>query len=285
MSFYKIRPRSGTLAQWEYSNPILGEREIGYVVPDNGVGTGEIKMKMGDGVTHWNDLPYATNFDERIVQNATTDSETKVPSAKVVKNVQDQVNTKMTIKQKPFTGDITPDEIFELIKDNINTCFSWASWVDVKYNPLGKAGAWLYEILNVNKSTIYLYLRATKVSTGEQWIYSESAGWIKTSLGTKKYGTLTVVNANNNDYSYVRTIGGEFGILKITCLIPSIEAWQECVLYTSDVKPTNEVVFVLIDQETREAVRCLFNTEGQVIAQAKGKAFAGGWVGGSCTFM
>ena len=58
MSFYKIRPRSGTKAQWETANTILAEREIGYELPDGGVGTGVVKMKMGDGVTAWNDLPY-----------------------------------------------------------------------------------------------------------------------------------------------------------------------------------------------------------------------------------
>ena len=60
MSFYKIRPRSGTKAQWETANTILAEREIGYELPDGGVGTGVVKMKMGDGVTAWNELPYAS---------------------------------------------------------------------------------------------------------------------------------------------------------------------------------------------------------------------------------
>lgn len=59
MSFYKIRPRSGTKAQWETANTVLGEREIGYELPDEGVGTGLVKMKMGNGATPWNDLPYA----------------------------------------------------------------------------------------------------------------------------------------------------------------------------------------------------------------------------------
>ena len=61
MSFYKMRPRSGTATQWATANPILAEREIGYEVPDDGIGTGVVKMKMGDGVTAWSDLPYAIN--------------------------------------------------------------------------------------------------------------------------------------------------------------------------------------------------------------------------------
>lgn len=59
MSFYKIRPKSGTATQWQTANPVLGEREIGFEYPEGGLGTGVVKLKMGDGVTHWNDLEYA----------------------------------------------------------------------------------------------------------------------------------------------------------------------------------------------------------------------------------
>lgn len=94
MSYYKIRPRSGTADQWSTANPVLKEREIGFELPDGGVGTGNVKMKMGDGVTTWNELPYAIPIylsEDDIVQNATTDSEFKVPSASVAKNLQDQI--------------------------------------------------------------------------------------------------------------------------------------------------------------------------------------------------
>lgn len=92
MSYYKIRPRSGTASQWSSANPVLKEREIGYEIPDGGVGTGKVKLKMGDGVTNWNNLPYAQVIPD-IVDNATTNDSTKVPSAKVAKNLQDQITT------------------------------------------------------------------------------------------------------------------------------------------------------------------------------------------------
>lgn len=63
MAFYKIRPKSGTRSQWEISNMILGEREIGFEYPDGGIGTGIVKMKQGDGVTPWNALPYAIDLN------------------------------------------------------------------------------------------------------------------------------------------------------------------------------------------------------------------------------
>ena len=58
MSFAKIRPRRGTANQWSNANPILAEGEIGIEVPSTGVGTGTVKIKFGDGSSHWNDLPY-----------------------------------------------------------------------------------------------------------------------------------------------------------------------------------------------------------------------------------
>lgn len=59
MAYAKIKPRRGTATQWTTSNPVLAEGEIGYEVPDDGIGKGLVNMKMGDGVTAWTSLPYA----------------------------------------------------------------------------------------------------------------------------------------------------------------------------------------------------------------------------------
>lgn len=50
-----IKPRRGTAKLWSMGNPVLAEYEIGIELPE---GEGQIKIKLGDGVTHWNDLPY-----------------------------------------------------------------------------------------------------------------------------------------------------------------------------------------------------------------------------------
>lgn len=48
-----IQIRGGTAAEWTMKNPVLRERELGYETdPPN-------LHKLGDGVTAWNDLPYA----------------------------------------------------------------------------------------------------------------------------------------------------------------------------------------------------------------------------------
>lgn len=77
MSFAKIRPRRGTATQWETANPILAEGEEGIEVPNEGVGTGEVKIKYGDGVTAWNDLPYGVKPLE-VVDNLLSES-TELP--------------------------------------------------------------------------------------------------------------------------------------------------------------------------------------------------------------
>ena len=59
MSYAKIRPRRGTAYEWNTENPILHEGEFVLEVPDEGVGTGLSKFKIGDGVTPYRNLPYA----------------------------------------------------------------------------------------------------------------------------------------------------------------------------------------------------------------------------------
>ena len=58
-SFAKIRPRRGTLTQWSIENPLLDEGEFVIEVPDSGIGTGISKIKVGDGVHRYNELPYS----------------------------------------------------------------------------------------------------------------------------------------------------------------------------------------------------------------------------------
>ena len=46
-----FRLKRGTAARWAEVNPILDAGEPGFVYDEN-------RLKVGDGVTHWNDLPY-----------------------------------------------------------------------------------------------------------------------------------------------------------------------------------------------------------------------------------
>lgn len=62
MAFAKIRPKGGTTNQWNTANTVLGERELGFEYNDQGLGKGPVNLKLGDGATAWNDLPYAIDM-------------------------------------------------------------------------------------------------------------------------------------------------------------------------------------------------------------------------------
>ena len=47
----RIKVRRATAAQWTTANPILADGEMGFEKVSN-------KLKIGDGATHWDDLPY-----------------------------------------------------------------------------------------------------------------------------------------------------------------------------------------------------------------------------------
>lgn len=100
MAFYKIRPKSGTADQWTTANPVLGEREIGYEYPTGGLGKGIVQMKMGDGKTAWNDLPYAQVIPMTKNDIVTVESTAngKVPSAGYVKKKFDSLNSTLMNK-------------------------------------------------------------------------------------------------------------------------------------------------------------------------------------------
>ena len=49
----KILLRRDSLANWQSANPILGQGEPGLVTDSN-----PYKLKLGDGQTAWNSLPY-----------------------------------------------------------------------------------------------------------------------------------------------------------------------------------------------------------------------------------
>jgi hypothetical protein len=51
----QIQLRRGTSAQWSFRNPILAEGEQGFEVDTH-------RIKIGDGVTPWNDLSYGTKI-------------------------------------------------------------------------------------------------------------------------------------------------------------------------------------------------------------------------------
>ena len=75
--YAKIVPRRDTARNWNLFNPILLEGEMGIEVPDSGIGTGQVKVKLGDGITPWTGLKYAINPAEADAIHGGTVSEYK----------------------------------------------------------------------------------------------------------------------------------------------------------------------------------------------------------------
>lgn len=95
MAIY-FKPRRGKKATAISQNIILRSGEVFFEVPDTGVGTGKGKIKMGDGVTTYGNLPYfaepssvadmsgsAITFTENTSTNNTTLLNTIVTGAKL----------------------------------------------------------------------------------------------------------------------------------------------------------------------------------------------------------
>ena len=123
MAFYKIRPKSGTASQWQSANPVLGEREIGFEYPSGGLGKGLVKMKMGDGVTAWNSLPYAIEGQEEFdIADYLINSLTSTATNKALTAAQGKVlNDKITSLQNG--GTVTGANKMKLACGTINLNF------------------------------------------------------------------------------------------------------------------------------------------------------------------
>lgn len=63
----EIQLKRATSARWTSINPILLKGEPGI---EQETGSVESKMKIGDGVTHWNDLPYAGTIEINYIKTA-----------------------------------------------------------------------------------------------------------------------------------------------------------------------------------------------------------------------
>ena len=57
MPLFQIQHRRDTIENWDTANPVLLPGEMGLVIGD------PMRFKVGDGVTSWLDLPYASGQD------------------------------------------------------------------------------------------------------------------------------------------------------------------------------------------------------------------------------
>lgn len=61
-----LKPRRGKASTLAAINPVLENGEVCFEIPDEGVGNGLGRVKIGDGVRAWNDLEYFISYDPNI---------------------------------------------------------------------------------------------------------------------------------------------------------------------------------------------------------------------------
>jgi hypothetical protein len=79
----RIRLRRAFTAEWEQKNPILADGEPGYE-------RGANKLKVGDGVTPWNQLGYLTPPTIPVVKTSTVAASDGTIDAVMVAHVQSE---------------------------------------------------------------------------------------------------------------------------------------------------------------------------------------------------
>ncbi len=189
MPFYKIRPRAGTKLQWEQANTVLGEREIGFEIPVAGVGKGEVKMKMGDGVTAWNDLPYGINIADFIEPTLESNSDKNVPTIKAVNDGlsarQLLVNNDFQINQRGET------EYIQDVNDSKYYIDMWKLYTEInttaKITKLKKGikiestgeESQLFQLIHSTNENVACSIKINSISGNVDFaIYNDSDGWI-----------------------------------------------------------------------------------------------------------
>jgi hypothetical protein len=78
---------------WESVNPVLADGELGIEI----IVSGPEKIKVGDGVTHWNDLDYAAgsgqveDIAEEVLEEVLVALEPTNPLIEIYENARDGV--------------------------------------------------------------------------------------------------------------------------------------------------------------------------------------------------
>lgn len=140
-----FRPRRGKKTTMVSYGTVLAKGEMFFEVPETGVGTGPCKIKMGDGVTAYADLPYAINMDDAVTDVAAAEVEfnsststnnttllTEIASGKTVASLFGAIKTLLSNLNTSVTelnNDKAP-------KDHSSTATTYGVGTDEKYGHL-----------------------------------------------------------------------------------------------------------------------------------------------------
>lgn len=107
-----FRLKRGTAVRWSEVNPILDQGEPGFVLDEN-------RLKIGDGIHHWNDLPYLEGESEIFSASTKQDfptigKETVIYKAEKEKKLYQWNNTTQEYEELNFTASIVPTNKYEV---------------------------------------------------------------------------------------------------------------------------------------------------------------------------
>ena len=224
MSFAKIRPRRGTANQWNNANPILAEGEIGIEVPSTGVGTGTVKIKFGDGSSHWNDLPYGLDTpndvsdvisSEFIAGTPCTSGNYYIANNKLYKCIADtdgsiNVTNSNYFEETSVAGEVkTLNGRLTQSIDVINKEHNSAWFGVVAMNNETKLITFSVTIMNLPNGSV-LYINKDIAPSADTFFYSMMDGNNKVSLQFYRDGRVVLAQLNNDMPIVNTTINGMY---------------------------------------------------------------------------
>ena len=148
----KIQFRKDGGYNWFSNNPILASGEIG-------VATDDSTFKIGDGITAWNSLLYATDASK--LQGTITPSDDTVTSAKIVNGtiVNADINTSAAISANKIAGTAITQADSKTITSGMTTI------PPIAYGPTGTTGVDTFSRANITSNGLALATSNISITT------------------------------------------------------------------------------------------------------------------------
>lgn len=106
-----FRLKRGTAQRWEELNPILQQGEPGFVYDAN-------LLKIGDGITPWNDLPYIVKpnyeYDDTFLRQMIQEEESRA------KRVEKELDLRLAGIEDFFAAIETPDTVIDTLSEIVH---------------------------------------------------------------------------------------------------------------------------------------------------------------------
>ena len=222
----RVLQRRDTAANWAAANPILAEGELGIITDTKG-------YKIGDGETHWNDLPFPSN-PTQVVDNVGTSTTVAISQRMVTEmvglddypvfSVSEAYSKGKVVnyngKLYKFTadhaaGDLTQPSWEETsMADNSKTAKVKLEYLDTLFTGSQSAGTagTAMEIMTGLVPTVYDVMGSQNVILGKLFAYSDSMRHVITqvlftSMTLDDNGALIDTHNDGITHMYYRTYG------------------------------------------------------------------------------